>query len=107
MRYLLALLAVVHLSGFATQRNARGRSRGFYRWVISYQGAGLPSPEQRKQLTRMLTADFVQLLAAASETESRCVAGLPRNMKGDIWEGNLFVNNYEGGYRSLVWRVAH
>jgi len=96
MRYLLALLAFVHLSAFAANETPEAAAEAFYRWVLSYKGGGLPSSDQRKQLHRLMTPEFVQLLTDASATEARCVAGLPPDMKGDIWEGNPFVSNYEG-----------
>jgi hypothetical protein len=65
-----------------------------------FDGPGRPSAKQRQQLRRLLTPDFVEPLAAASATEKRCVAGLPPDMKGDIWEGNPFMSNYEGRPRS-------
>jgi hypothetical protein len=101
MRYLLALLACVHLSAFAGSETPEAAAEAFYRWVLSYQGGGLPSPEQRKELKRLLTPEFVQLLASASATEARCTAGLPPDIKGPVWEGNPFVSNYEGA--TEVW----
>lgn len=103
MRYLLMLLAFVHLSAFAASETPEAATEAFYRWAISY-GSGLPSSAQRKQLTQILTPDFVRLLAVASETERKCVAGLPPDMKGDIWEGNLFMSTYEGA--TEVWYGA-
>jgi hypothetical protein len=96
MRYLVALLAYVHLSAFAASETPEAAAEAFYRWVLSYPGGGLPSPEQRKQLKQLLTPEFVHLFAAASTTEIRCTAGLPPDIKGPVWEGNPFVSNYEG-----------
>lgn len=96
MRYLFVLLAAVHVSAFGASPTPRAAAEAFYRWVIAYDSPGLPSARQRQQLTRLLTPDLVGLLAAASVAERRCVANLPPDMKGDIWEGNPFVSNYEG-----------
>ncbi|MDB5747460.1 MAG: hypothetical protein JWP72_2308 [Massilia sp.] len=96
MRYLVALLAYAHLSAFGASETPQAAAEAFYRWVLSYQGGGLPSPEQRKQLKQLLTPEFVQLFAAASATETRCTTGLPPDIKGPVWEGNPFVSNYEG-----------
>jgi hypothetical protein len=104
MRYLFALFTAIHVSAFAASPTPEAAAEAFYRWVIAYDGPGLPSSRQRQQLTRLLTPDFVGLLAAASAAETRCVAGLPPDMKGDIWEGNPFVSNYEGA--TEVWYGA-
>jgi hypothetical protein len=101
MRYLLGLLALIHLSALRASETPEAAAEAFYRWVIVAEPGGLPSAAQRKELARLLTPDFVKLLAATSEAERRCVAGLPPDMKGDIWEGNLFVSNYEGA--TEVW----
>jgi len=101
MRHVLALLAFMHLSAFAASETPEAAAEAFYRWVISYRSGGLPSAVQRQQLARILTPELVKLLAAASETERRCVARLPPDMKGNVWEGNLFVSNYEGA--TEVW----
>jgi len=44
----------------------------------------------------LLTPELVRLFEAASATEARCIAGLPPDIKGPVWEGNPFVSNYEG-----------
>jgi hypothetical protein len=44
----------------------------------------------------LLAPEFVQLLASASSTETRCTDGLPPDIKGPVWEGNPFASNYEG-----------
>lgn len=97
MRYLLlALLAIVHLSVSAASDTPEAAAEAFYRWVLSQKYGGLPSPQQRNQLTRFLTEDFVRYLAATSKAERQCVAVTPPDMKPPIWEGNIFVGNYEG-----------
>ena len=96
MRYLVALLACVRLPAFTASETPEAAAEAFYRWVLSYQDGGLPSPEQRKQLKQLLTPEFVQFVAAASATEIQCTAGLPRDIKGPVWEGNPFVSTYEG-----------
>jgi hypothetical protein len=69
MRYLLVLLAVVHLSALAASETPEAATEAFYRWVLFHPNGGLPSSEQRKQLTRHLAADFVGLFASASEAQ--------------------------------------
>jgi hypothetical protein len=99
MRYLLfALLVIVHLSVSAASDTPEAAAEAFYRWVLAqkYGGGGLPSPQQRKQLARLLTENFVQDLAATSKAERQCVDITPQDMKPPIWEGNIFVGNYEG-----------
>jgi hypothetical protein len=95
---LLALMASVHLSVFAASATPDGAAEAFYRWVLSkkYGGAGLPSPQQRKQLRQFVTEAFVRDLAAAAKAEQQCVAVTPQDMKPPIWEGSIFVGNYEG-----------
>lgn len=101
MKHLLALLAIVHLPAFSASETPEVAAESFYRWVLAQPNGGLPSPEQRKQLTQYLTADFVRLLASASEAERRCVAVTPPDMKGAVWEGSLFVSVFEGA--SEAW----
>jgi hypothetical protein len=96
MRYLFALLAVLHLPAHAFSDTPKAATEAFYQWVLSQKQGGLPSPQQRKQLTRLLTGDFVQTLAAAYEAEKQCVSVTPQDMKPPIWEGNIWVSNYEG-----------
>lgn len=99
MKYLLpALLAIVHLSASAANDTPEAAAEAFYRWVLSqkYGGGGLPSPQQRKQLTWLLTADLVQDLVATSEAERQCTDVTPQDMKPPVWEGSIFVGNYEG-----------
>jgi len=96
MRCFVGLLAFIHLAAFAASETPELAAESFYRWVLAYQGGGLPSSKKRKQLTRLLTPEFIQLFAAASVTETRCITGLPPDIKGPVWEGNPFVSNYEG-----------
>lgn len=99
MRYLLfALLLIVHLSVSAASDTPETAAEAFYRWVLSqkFDGGGLPSPQQRKSLARLLTQNLVHDLAVASEAERQCVGITPQDMKPPIWEGNIFVGNYEG-----------
>jgi len=96
MRHVVALLAFVHFAAFGASETPQAAAEAFYRWVLAYRGGGLPSPEQRKQLTRLVTPELIRLLAAASATEIRCTAELPPYMKGPVWEGNPFVSVYEG-----------
>jgi hypothetical protein len=99
MRYLLlALLVILPLSVAGASETPEAAAEAFYRWVLTqkYGGGGLPSPQQRKQLRRLLTEDLIRDLAATYEAEGQCVDVTPRDMKPPIWEGNIFVGNYEG-----------
>jgi hypothetical protein len=69
--------------------------------VLTHDVVGLPSQAQREQLQRLLTSDFVRVLEEAEKAQERCTANVPEDMKPDIWEGSLFVTNYEGA--NEVW----
>jgi hypothetical protein len=101
MKYLIAFLAAVHLSTFGATSTPEAAAEEFYRWVLTHDVVGLPSPTQRQQLRRLLTPDFLQVLEEAEKAEERCTANVPEGMKPDIWEGSLFVTNYEGA--NEVW----
>ena len=70
MRFLLALLACAHLPAFAASETPEAAAQAFYRWVLSYQGGALPSPEQRKQLRRLLTPNLSSYSARSSPSVS-------------------------------------
>jgi hypothetical protein len=101
MKYLIALLAVVHLSAFGASNSPEAAAEEFYRWVLTHHVVGLPSPAQRQQLRHVLTPDFLHVLEEAEKAQERCTASVPAGMKPDIWEGSLFVTNYEGA--NEVW----
>lgn len=101
MKYLMAFLAAVHLSAFGAANTPEDAAEGFYRWVLTHDVAGVPSPAQRQQLRRLLTPDFLHVLEEAEKAQDRCTANVPEDMKPDIWEGSLFVTNYEGA--NEVW----
>jgi hypothetical protein len=101
MKYLMAFLASVHLSAFGSSNTPEDAAEAFYRWVLTHDVVGLPSPAQRQQLQRFLTPDFVRVLDEAEQAQERCTTNVPEGMKPDIWEGSLFVTNYEGA--NEVW----
>lgn len=101
MKYLMAFLVTVHLSAFGASDTPEAAAEAFYRWVLTHDVVGLPSPAQRQQLRRLLTPDFLHVLEEAEKAQDRCTANVPAGMKPDIWEGSLFVTNYEGA--NEVW----
>jgi hypothetical protein len=101
MKYLMAFLAAVHLSAIGGSNTPEAAAEVFYQWVLTHHVAGLPSPAQRQQLRHLLTSDFLHVLEEAEKAQDRCIAKTPEGMKPDIWEGSLFVTNYEGA--NEVW----
>jgi hypothetical protein len=101
MKYLMAFLAAVHLTASGAIDTPEAAAEAFYRWVLTHQVAGLPSSAQRQQLRRLLTPDFLHVLEEAEKAQDRCTVNVPEDMKPNIWEGALFVTNYEGA--NEVW----
>jgi hypothetical protein len=71
-------------------------TQAFYGWVLSHRASSLPSPAERKQLAAFMDPAFIDLLRETSAAEQRCIAVTPIGNKGDIFEGSLFVGNFEG-----------
>jgi hypothetical protein len=101
MKYLMVFLATVHLSASGANDTPEAAAEAFYRWVLTHKVVGLPSPAQRQELRRLLTPDFLHVLQEAEKAQVRCTATVPEGMKPNIWEGSLFVTNYEGA--NEVW----
>lgn len=68
----------------------------FYRWLLARSGVALPTVQERAELARFLTAEFIELLAQTSAAEARFIAATPAGDKPPLFEGSLFVGNYEG-----------
>lgn len=73
----------------------------FYSWVIKRAGGGLPSNSALKAGEPVMSSELVRLLRKAKAVEKRCVATTPSDMKPPIFEGSLFVDNYEGATRVI------
>jgi hypothetical protein len=101
MKYLMAFMAAVHLSAFGASDTPEAAAEAFYRWVLTHRVVGLPSPAQQQQLRGLLTPGFIRVLKEADLAQERCTANVPEGMKPNIWEGSLFVTNYEGA--NEVW----
>lgn len=71
-------------------------TQAFYGWVLSHGGTSLPSPTERRQLAAFMDVAFVSLLKETAAAEQRCIAATPIGNKGNIFEGSLFVDNFEG-----------
>ncbi|MFZ6749019.1 hypothetical protein [Undibacterium sp. Ren11W] len=67
----------------------------FYEWVIGHDGGGLPKESDLKSLKKILSTDLVYLLHASLAAEERCAALAPRDIKPLMFEGSIFVGNYE------------
>lgn len=104
MKYLITSLAVVHLSALGAHESPEAAAEAFYQWVLTHRVTGLPSAMQRQQLQRLLTPSFLHMLAQADKAQARCIANVPADMKSNVWEGSLFVTNYEGA--NEVWYGA-
>lgn len=68
----------------------------FYGWVLDHPSYGVPDAEERAKLAPLLSAQLVDLLAQAAETDARCVKTAQEGDKPDVYEGDLFVGIYEG-----------
>lgn len=101
MKYLIVFLAASHLSAVGAASTPEAAAEAFYRWVLTHNVVGLPSPTQRRQLQRLVTPHFLYVLKEAEKAQERCIANTAESMKPDIWEGSLFVTNYEGAKE--VW----
>lgn len=101
MKFAISLLTAVPLLAFAANNSPEGAAEAFYRWVLTHDVTGLPSPAQRKQLRPLITPEFLRILSEAERAQGRCIARSEKDMKPDIWEGSLFVSNYEGA--NEVW----
>jgi hypothetical protein len=80
--------------GTATQREST--TQAFYGWVLSHPATSLPSQAEREQLAAFMSPAFIDLLRETSAAEQRCIAATPIGNKGNIFEGRLFVGNFEG-----------
>ncbi|WP_295749855.1 hypothetical protein [Undibacterium sp.] len=67
----------------------------FYEWVIGHDGGGLPKEIDLKSLKTVLSTDLVYLLHASLAAEERCAVQAPRDIKPLMFEGSIFVGNYE------------
>jgi hypothetical protein len=70
-------------------------AHNFYAWAMTV-GGGIPSSQELLRARGLLSARFSELLRASLGAEERCVKATPPDLKPPIFEGNLFVDNYEG-----------
>ena len=90
---LCALISVCTSAGAQSPEESLHR---FYSWVLAHPSRGLPSAAERGELAQVLSADLIEALKTASETEARCIEAAPKGDKPFIVEGDLFVGNHEG-----------
>jgi hypothetical protein len=94
---LFILISVIGIEPtYAATTQPEITTQAFYGWVLSHPATSLPSPEERKQLAAFMDPAFIDLLRQTSAAEQHCIAMTPIGNKGNIFEGNLFVGNYEG-----------
>lgn len=101
----IVLLACTPLAS-AADASAGHAANAFYSWVIKHGRSGLPSNAALKAGEPFISDELVHLLRNAKIVERRCVATTPPDMKPPIFEGSLFVDNYEGTTRiiSIDWQ---
>jgi Protein of unknown function (DUF3828) len=73
-------------------------ARQFYRWNIerTSNGLGTPSIEQIKPIADLLDPSLLKAFHQAKVVESCVIKLTLANNKPDLFEGHLFVNNYDG-----------
>lgn len=99
---LLLVVLLMHTQlASATDLSPREVAASFYSWVIKRAGGGLPSNSALKAGRPMMSSELFHLLLKAKAVEKRCVARTPSDMKPPIFEGSLFVDNYEGTTRVI------
>lgn len=82
-------------SSFCAESAPNRVAAEFYKWAIEHDGGGLPNESDLKSLKKILSADLVYLLHASLAAEERCAVLAPRDIKPRMFEGSIFVGNYE------------
>jgi len=100
-RLLLIVLLTYVPHASASGLSPREIAKAFYAWVIKHDGGGLPSDSALKAAEPIISSELRLLLRKAQMVERRCVAKAPPDMKPPIFEGSLFVDNYEGATRVI------
>jgi hypothetical protein len=97
MRLCISLFLVLLIAPAckAAQLSPTQVANSFYAWV-SAGGGGVPTEKELKPATVFLSGRFSALLRKSLVAEERCVKATPPDLKPPIFEGNLFVDNYEG-----------
>jgi hypothetical protein len=104
MKKIVATSTVIWLvSGFpmlvaAKQPTPVTVARQFYRWNIEYNNddLGLPSEKQLEPIAGLLDPTLSRALHQTKTVESCVIKATPAGNKPDLFEGRLFVNNYDG-----------
>lgn len=78
----------------------------FYSWVLNNQTSSLPSSKQRTNLAMVLSPALLKLLEEASDTEALCLKVVHEGEKPNIFEGDLFVGNYEGATEVTYGKIT-
>lgn len=99
---LLLIVLLIHSSlANASDSSPTAVAQAFYTWVIKHDGGGLPSKSALKMGEPFISNELLHLLRKAKVIEKRCVATTPKDLKPPIFEGSLFVDNYEGATRVI------
>jgi len=79
----------------------------FYQWTIKYDAGGLPSEENLKSAHGLFSKELEDLLRASLIAEKRCVKNAPPDIKPPLFEGSIFVRNYEGLSKVIALEERH
>ena len=79
----------------------------FYQWTIKYGAGGLPSEEKLKSGHGLFSKELEDLLHASLIAEKRCVKNAPPDIKPPLFEGSIFVSNYEGLSKVVALEARH
>lgn len=106
LKLLLITLLIYIPSAPASDLRPKNVAKSFYLWVIKNDKGGLPSSSALKAGEPFISTEILRLLRKAKIVERRCVANTPPDLKPLIFEGSLFVDNYEGTTRiiSIDWQ---
>jgi hypothetical protein len=99
MRLLSCVLFLAATIAFAAPPDdgpAAKAAQDFYAWVLAHPDLGLPRGKNLHALEPMLTRALAGLLRRAIAAEDGYAKAAPKDEKPDMFEGDMFVDNYEG-----------
>jgi hypothetical protein len=68
----------------------------FYQWNIESAVVGIPTGQQLLPIQNLLDPKLVKYLEQAKSIETCLIQSAPKDIKPAIFEGSVFVDNYEG-----------
>jgi hypothetical protein len=101
----LAAALLIHGQSAAAARSPQDSLHSFYVWVLAHPKLTLPSQADRTELSEFLAPGLLRLLAAASETQTRCLEITRQGEKPGLPEGAMFVGNYDGATEVAYGRL--